>query len=115
MVGTPPDAFASGGFAHPTNSSPRDREPRRLFKQSANRLSLRLRQPLGDAMDDDKSMLQTATDAVSGAASATTAAAKTAVKNVKKAANRYAKNVTPKKANKAKKAAKKSSAKKSKE
>src|SRR3954471_10837297 len=59
-------------------------QPQPLFQQSANRLSLRLRQPLGEAMDDDKSMLQTATDAVNSAASATTDAAKTAVKKVKK-------------------------------
>jgi hypothetical protein len=56
---------------------------------------------LGDAMDDDKSMLQTATDAVSSAASAATDAAKTAVKKVKKAAKKVAKKVTPKKAKKA--------------
>jgi hypothetical protein len=56
---------------------------------------------LGDAMDDDKSMVQTATDAVSSAASAATAAGKTAVKKVKKAAKKVAKKVTPKKAKKA--------------
>ena len=56
---------------------------------------------LGDDMDDDKSIVQTATEAVSSAASATTAAAKTAVKKVKKAAKKYAKKVTPKKAKKA--------------
>jgi len=53
---------------------------------------------LGDDMEDEKSMLQTATDAVSSAASATTAAAKTVAKKVKKAAKKYAKKVTPKKA-----------------
>src|ERR1700733_14338767 len=68
---------------------------------------------LGDAMDDDKSIVQTATDAVSSAASATTAAVKTVAKKVKKAAKKVAKKVTPKKAKKAKKAGKKSSAKKS--
>jgi deoxyribodipyrimidine photolyase len=67
---------------------------------------------LGDAMDDDKSIVQTATDAVSSAASATTAAAKTVAKKVKKAAKKYAKKVTPKK--KKKKAGKKPPAKKSK-
>src|SRR3978361_2389890 len=65
---------------------------------------------LGDAMDDDKSIVQTATDAVSSAASATTAAVKTVAKKVKKTAKKVVKKVTPKKA---KKAGKKSSAKKS--
>src|SRR5882757_4587447 len=57
---------------------------------------------LGDAMDDDKSIVQTATDAVSSAASATTAAVKTVAKKVKKAAKKYAKKA-PKKKKKAKK------------
>src|ERR1700733_4283820 len=70
---------------------------------------------LGDAMDDDKSIVQTATDAVSSAASATTAAVKTVAKKVKKAAKKYAKKVTPKKAKKAvKKYAKKAPKKKKK-
>jgi deoxyribodipyrimidine photolyase len=69
---------------------------------------------LGDAMDDDKSIVQTATDAVSSAASATTAAVKTVAKKVKKAAKKVAKKVTPKKAKKAAKKAAKKYAKKAK-
>jgi deoxyribodipyrimidine photolyase len=68
---------------------------------------------LGDAMDDDKPILEQMTDAVSTAAAATTDAAKTVVKKVRKAARKVTKKVTPKKAKKAKKAPKKSSAKKS--
>src|SRR6266478_3654898 len=64
---------------------------------------------LGDDMDDEKSVLEQLTDAMSNAAGAT----KTAVKKVKKAARKVAKKVTPKKAKKAKKASKKSPAKKS--
>jgi deoxyribodipyrimidine photolyase len=65
---------------------------------------------LGDAMDDDKPILEQMTDAVSTAAAATTDAAKTVVKKVRKAARKVTKKVTPKKA---KKTPKKSSAKKS--
>jgi deoxyribodipyrimidine photolyase len=69
---------------------------------------------LGDDMDDDKSILEQATDAMSSAASATTDAAKVVAKKAKKAAKKVAKKVTPKKkAKKSKKAGKKSSAKKS--
>src|SRR5437763_14315428 len=68
---------------------------------------------LGDDMDEEKSVLEQMTDAVSNAAGATKEDAKTAVKKVKKAARKVAKKMTPKKTKKAKKASKKSSAKKS--
>jgi len=46
---------------------------------------------LGDDMDDEKSVLEQMTDAMSNAAGATKEAAKTAVKKVKKAARKVAK------------------------
>src|SRR5437879_8263937 len=55
---------------------------------------------LGDDMDEEKSVLEQMTDAVSNAAGATKEAAKTAVKKVKKAARKVAKKMTPKKAKK---------------
>jgi hypothetical protein len=69
------------------------------------------RQHWGCDMDDDKPIIEQATDTISGAAEATTEAVKTAVKKVRKAAKKVAKKVTKKKAAKkapkAKKAAKK--------
>src|SRR6202022_71542 len=75
---------------------------------SANPAIVRASTTLGDAMDDDKPILEQMTDAMSTAATATTDAAKTVVKKVKKAAKKVAKKkkVTPKKAKKAKKASK---------
>jgi deoxyribodipyrimidine photolyase len=67
----------------------------------------------GDDMDDEKSVLEQMTDAISNAAGATKEAAKTAVKEVRRAAKKVAKKVRSKKAKKAKKASKKSSVKKS--
>ena len=60
-------------------------------------LSLRLRQTLGDDMDDDKPILEQVTDAVSTRRDATTEAATTVVKKVRKAAKKVAKKVMPKK------------------
>src|SRR5216683_765589 len=73
---------------------------------SANPAIVTASTTLGDAMDDDKPILEQMTDAVSTAATATADAAKTVVKKVKKAAKKVAKKVTPKKARKAKKASK---------
>jgi outer membrane biosynthesis protein TonB len=95
------------GFAHPAQAHCLSLTPRRIPLSSAPR------QTLGDDMDDEKSILEQATDAMSSVADATKQAAKTAVKKVKKAVKKVAKKVTPKKTKKTKKAAKKSSAKKS--
>jgi deoxyribodipyrimidine photo-lyase len=71
-------------------------------------LSSSSRQPLGEDMDDDKPVIEQATDALSAAAMATTDAVTTAAKKVGKAAKKVAKKVMPKKkAKKAKKTAKK--------
>ena len=50
----------------------------------------------GDDMDDDKPIIEQATDAISSAATTTTEAVKTAVKKVRKAAKKVAKKVAKK-------------------